>query len=98
YSLRITDSHTGKTIVSIGNVTGTSVTLSAAQALTPGLSYTWTVTAVSTNGQASSKSTPAVFSIDALPAPTPIGPSRPTPTLKPAFTFTPVMDHRDYVL
>jgi hypothetical protein len=98
YSLRITDSHTGKTIVSIGNLTGTSVTLSAAHALTPGVGYMWTVTAVSTNGLASSKSTPAAFSIDALPAPTPISPSGPTPTLKPTFTWVPVTDAGHYDL
>jgi hypothetical protein len=98
YSLRITDSHTGKTIVSIGNVTGTSVTLSAGQALTPGLTYMWTVTAVSTNGQATSKSSPAAFSLDALSAPTPIGPSGPTPTLKPTFSWNPVTDANHYDL
>jgi hypothetical protein len=98
YALRITDSGTGKTVVVIGNVTGTSVTLSSGQALTPGRSYSWSVMAVSTNGDASSQSNGATFSVDPLSAPTPIGPSGSTPTLRPTFTWDPVTDAGHYYL
>ena len=56
YTLKITDTTTHK-VLTIAKLTGASYTLTAGQALTPGDSFAWTVTAVSTNGLATIAST-----------------------------------------
>ena len=57
-------------VVRVQNVTGTSLTLAAAQALTPGHSYTWFVGVASTKGQAETWSPSQQFTIPSLTAPT----------------------------
>jgi len=50
YTIKVTDKTTGK-VIKIAKLTGTSYTLTPAQALKLGHRYSWSVTAVSTNGQ-----------------------------------------------
>jgi len=69
FTLTVTDTTTKK-VLTITGVTGTSYTLTAAQALTPGHSFTWSVTAVSTNGNARAQSQSAAFMVAPLTAPT----------------------------
>jgi hypothetical protein len=69
FTLTVTDT-TAKHTVTITNLTGRSYTLTAAQALTPGHSFTWSVKAVSTNGKATAAGSSASFAIAALTAPT----------------------------
>jgi hypothetical protein len=75
YELYLVDQTTGANpALVVPNITGNTYQLGAAQALTPGDSYTWYVGAQSTNG------TPAFsnglsFSVAPLTAPTPTGPS-----------------------
>jgi acylaminoacyl-peptidase len=75
YTLNVTEKSTGK-VLSIGRLTGTSYALTPARALTPGHSYTWSVTAVSTNGQAAIGSLSQSIAIAPLIAPVLIGVSR----------------------
>jgi hypothetical protein len=70
FTLTVTDTTTKKQILTITGLTGTSYTLTTGQALTPGHSFTWSVTAVSTNGKAKATSLGAAFTIAALTAPT----------------------------
>jgi hypothetical protein len=63
FSLTITDTKTHH-VVKISHLDGTSFTLTAKQALKPGHSFTWFVTAISTNGKASVKSALEEFTID----------------------------------
>jgi len=69
FTLTVTDTATKK-VLTITGVTGTSYTLTTAQALTPGHSFTWSVTAVSTDGKARAQSQSAAFTIAPLTAPT----------------------------
>jgi hypothetical protein len=91
YTLKVMDRATGQSL-SVGKLTGTSYTLTAAQALTPGHSFTWSVTAVSSNGLATTAGTSANFTIAALSAPVLIGVSKGT------FTWQPVTDASHYYL
>jgi hypothetical protein len=96
YELYISDSLTGPVVDK--NVNGTSYTLTAAQALTPGHSFTWYVAAVSTNGHAKVWGGPQTFSIDVLAAPTPNLPSNTIATSQPTFTWSAVTDAGSYDL
>jgi Ca2+-binding RTX toxin-like protein len=89
YRLAVTDRATGQFLI-IGNLTGTSYTLTAAQALTPGHSYRWTVAAVSTNGQVSvwSRGNHPIITIDPLGAPVPTSPTGTLTTDRPTFSWT----------
>ena len=69
YDISLTDATTGQA-TRYSNLTGTSLTLTAAQALTPGNNYTWTVGMVVAAGQAETWSSGQTFSIPALAAPT----------------------------
>jgi len=94
YTLKVTDKTTGQ-VITIGKLVGTSYTLTAAQALTPGHKYTWSVTAVSTNGMATIASNSKNFSIAALTAPVLVSVSAANP---PTFTWQPVTDANHYDL
>jgi hypothetical protein len=87
YELWISDQTTGKVLL-IPNAAGTSVTLSAAQALTPGHFYRWWVATVSINGLAIIWSVGQSVYITALPAATPTGPSGTITTAMPTFSWT----------
>jgi hypothetical protein len=87
FTLQIKDTGT-KSTVTITNLTGSSYTLSAALALTPGHDYTWSVTAVSTNGKATVASGIAAFQVLPLGAPTPSSPIDSSATDRPTFAWT----------
>ncbi len=81
YQITVTDSTTKTVVVNPVTMSGTSYTIGATQALTPGHSYSWSVAAVSMNGKASTASAAQTFTLTALPAPTltaPIGPIAPS--------------------
>jgi hypothetical protein len=80
------------------NATGTSFTLPAAQALSPGDSYRWYIGAVSTNGKATFWSGARFFNIAPLPAPTPSAPTGTLSTDQPTFTWTAVTGAAHYDL
>src|SRR5205823_5868183 len=98
YSLVVVD-HLGSTAMS-ATVSGTTFTPSAAQALTPGQSYTWYLGAV-TSGTTTYVSRPG-FSIAALTAPTPSGPSGAIAASagydKPTFSWSSVTGANHYAL
>ena len=80
------------------NITGTSFTPSASQALTPGHSYTWYLGAVGANG-AIAWSGPQSISLAALPPPTQIGPSGTIlASSTTTFSWDPVVDANHYYL
>ncbi len=90
YELWIMDKNT-LNVVTIPNLPAapTSYALTAAQALTPGHSFTWYIGAVSANGQAVAWSSPGVsFSIAAVGAPTANTPNTQVSTDQPTFTWT----------
>jgi hypothetical protein len=89
YTLKVTDKLTGQ-VLTIANLKGTSYTLTTAQALTPGRSYTWSVTAVSTNGQAALGSASQTLAVAPLAAPVLIGESGG------AFSWPPATDANHY--
>ncbi len=95
YTLSVTDKLTGK-VLNVAKLTGTSYTLSSAQALTPGHQFTWSVTAVSVNRRSSVPSIKGSFTIAALAAPVLIwvvfGSSGPV------FAWQPVADANHYYL
>jgi hypothetical protein len=68
YTLKVTDKATGQ-VLNVSKLTGISYALTAAQALTPGHSYSWSVTAVSTNGQATIASIIQSLAVAPLTAP-----------------------------
>ncbi len=90
FTITVTDKATHR-VLTIAGLTGTSYTLTAKQALTPGHSYTWSVTAVSRNGQASAASTAAsnpTFTVGPMAAPALNGPTGSANTDMPTFTWT----------
>jgi len=92
FTIKVTDTKTHK-VLTIRNVTGTSYTLSTVQALTPGHNYTWSVSAVSSNGQATvASSTSGSFAIAALAAPVANSPAGTVTTTMPTFTWTPLIN------
>ena len=81
YDVYVADQAGGLTPLFLQNLSGTSLQLSATQALTPGHAYTWYLGAVASNG-AIAWTGPLHFFIAALTAPTPMAPaarSRPYP-------------------
>ena len=80
YYLRVVDNITGLAKIVVPNISGTSYTTTAGQALTPGHSYTTYVYAFGTNSQASSLGTQA-FTLATAPTPTLDPPAPPTATL-----------------
>jgi predicted phage tail protein len=99
YDLWVDDLTTGQSqFVRLSNVSGTSVTLTAAQALTPGHSFRFYVGAVSTNGLTTSWSGAQFFSIAALTAPVPSGPSGAITTQMPTFAWGAVAGANHYEL
>jgi hypothetical protein len=85
YDVWLTDMATG-----IGHVIGstTSLTLAAPTALSPGHSYRWWVRGDSSSGATGPWSAPVDFTVAALAAPTPIGPSGAIATDQPTFTWS----------
>ena len=75
YSLYVVDAVTGLPVIDQQNILGTTYHTTPAEALTPGHRYAWHVAGYSTNGQAFKKTSDRTFSLDNLPAATPIGPS-----------------------
>ena len=75
YYLWVTDTTTGVAVLQVPNVNGNVWTPSAAQALTPGHSFTWWVAAVGGNGTRGPWSNGQNFSLAALATPVPAGPS-----------------------
>ena len=76
YYLYIVDTTTGMVAINNPNVIGATFTLSAAQALTPGHTFTWYVGAISTNGLVNSYLTSGrTFTLAALSAPDQTNPS-----------------------
>jgi hypothetical protein len=100
YDLIVSDQTTGHQALRMSQVTGTSVALTAANALTPGHNFIWQVGAVSTNGQAESLSVALTFTIPALPAPLTSAPSGTIGTDMPTFSWTSVggADHYDLIV
>ena len=74
--LAIVDDSTGQTLPVVSNLTGLAYQLTAAQALPRGHTFTWYIGAVSSGGGIS-WSGGTNFSVPALGAPTPSGPSGP---------------------
>jgi uncharacterized repeat protein (TIGR03803 family) len=93
YTLKVTDTTT-KHALTITNLTGVTYTLTAAQALTPGHSFTWSVTAVSTNGKATAAASPLQFAVAPLTAPTDLAFN----SLSDSFSWQTVPDAGDYTL
>jgi hypothetical protein len=92
FTIKVTDKATGH-VLTIPNVTGTSYTLGTAQALTPGHGYTWSVTAVSSNGQATVGSGKTlIFAIEPMAAPVPSTPAGVTTTDMPTLTWLPLVN------
>ncbi len=94
YTITVTDKNSGQ-VLTIPNVTGTNYTLTTAQALTPGHRFTWSVTAISTNGRSTVASLVGSFSVAALTAPVPVSVSG---TIPPTFTWQSVTDANHYEL
>jgi RHS repeat-associated protein len=69
FTITVTDI-AARQVLTIKNVTGTSYTLTSGQALTPGHNFTWSVTAVSSDGKSTVRSQGAGFFIAPLTAPT----------------------------
>ena len=69
FTLTIKDTSNGRTLT-IANLTGSSYTLTAKQALTPGHNFSWSVTTFSTNGKATAQSAAAKFTIAPIASPT----------------------------
>jgi PKD repeat protein len=74
YYLRVMDNNTGLAKIVIQNISGTSYTTTAGQALTPGHSYTTYVSAFGTNTQASSLGT-QTFTLGVAPTAKLVAPS-----------------------
>jgi hypothetical protein len=74
YYLLVMDNNTNSQAFAAANIAGTSYTPTAAQALTPGHKYTFTVYADSTNNKASPRTT-QTFALAALTAPTGLSPT-----------------------
>ena len=89
YYLVVIDGNTGAAVVNDANVSGTSFTLSTAQALTPGHHYTWYVLAMSTNSAAYNfLATGQTFTLAALTAPTQSGPSGNILSTEPTYSWS----------
>jgi hypothetical protein len=87
--LYVVDTTTNTPVIDLPNASGTSFTPSAAQALTPGHSYTWYVVAFSTNGLANNYlTTGQTFTLAALPAPVLSAPSGTINSTTPTFTWS----------
>jgi hypothetical protein len=92
YALKITE---GKTVVlDLTNIVAATDTLTAAQALTPGQTYTWSVTPLNAAGKVIAASQSASFSIAALTAPTGLGFTSASDT----FSWQAVTDAAHYAL
>jgi IPT/TIG domain len=74
YHLVVHDQNSNTNVINISGITGTNYSATAAQALTPGHSFIIYVSAVSTNGRASTRAQ-QTFSLAALAAPTGLTPS-----------------------
>ncbi len=102
YAITLTDTNTNTVLIKAASVTGTSFTPSAAQSLTPGHGFTWSIAAVSTNGQASTPSSLETFNIAALLAPTPASPIGPIAASasydSPTFAWNSVVGADHYVI
>ncbi len=94
YYLIVHDQNTNSNVIAVSNISGTSYSVTAGQALTPGHRFTTYVYAVSTNGQASSL-TSRSFSLAALAAPTLASPIGQIGASPPSFTWStvPGADH-----
>jgi hypothetical protein len=90
YYLWVNDQTTGQgQVLNVPHVTGTSFTVTAAEALAPGHSYMWWAGAVSGNGQGITWSTPQTFHV-AANWPTPGDPTGTINTATPTFTWSSV--------
>jgi uncharacterized delta-60 repeat protein len=98
YAIKLKDANTGQMVVNIPHLVATSYTLTAAQALVPGHGYVWSVTAVSSNGQATGVLSALSFLVPILTAPTPTGPSGTITTDMPLFSWSPVPEAGHYIV
>jgi hypothetical protein len=97
YSLTVTDTVTGKVVISQPGLTGTSYTPPAGTPLTSGDAFTWDVTAVTAETQATLSPAPASgFAIIAIPAP--VGPSGTADSTMPLFTWSNIAGAAGYDL
>ena len=94
YTLDIKDQNTGQ--VAVIPTLATALTLTAAQALTPGHGYTWRAGAVSADGLTTSWSSGLNFSITPLPVPAALVPGGTIATDQPAFVWMDVSGAASY--
>jgi uncharacterized protein (TIGR03118 family) len=91
YDLWISDLSTGQSpALLLTNLSGTTVTLSAAQALTPGDSFRWWTRGLNGSGTPFAWGMPTDFSIAPLGTPTPAGPRGTLTSDQPAFSWSAV--------
>jgi hypothetical protein len=92
YSLKVTDTTSGRVVLTVTKVIGSTYALTSPHALTPGHKYVWSVTPVAANGKALASSRSFSFQIAPLGAPRSLTLSGPGNTDMPTFTWTPVID------
>src|SRR5207248_1038651 len=101
YFLKVVDNNTAMVSVGVVNITGTSYAPTAAQALTPGHSFTTFVYAYSTNNKAFTIANTS-FSLAAFSSPTGLAPSGAVPASagydRPTFTWNAVTGADHYFL
>jgi hypothetical protein len=90
YYLKVSDGNS--TVLTVAKVTATTYALTAAQALTPGHSYTWTVTPLSASGKALTPGSSLSFQVQPIGAPTPSAPTGSITADRPTFTWSAVAD------
>src|SRR5262249_37827848 len=91
YDLWVSDLTTGQSpLLSRYGLSATTLSLTTTQALSPGHSYRWWFRGVTGSGAALAWSLPTDFSVAALGAPAPAGPSGAVSTDQPTFAWSPV--------
>ena len=100
YYLYVVDDNTNTAAINIANAgSGTAFTPNTSQALTPGHHFTWYVFAFSTNGLADSYLMAGqTFTLAALAAPTPLGPTGNIVSTTPTFSWTTVTGADHYAI
>jgi hypothetical protein len=97
YDLWVYDATTSAYTIQV-SPSGTSYTVTAAQALTPGHTYRWWVRALDNSGNLTGWSAQGNFSVAALAAPTATAPGGTITTTTPTFTWTTVSGANHYDL
>jgi hypothetical protein len=98
YWLYVVDTTINQPVIDLPNLTGTSFTPSAAQALTPGHNFIWYVLAFSTNGLAYNFLPGQTFSLAALPSPVLSAPTGSINQTTPTFTWSSVPSATRYAV